>query len=1306
MTDCFPSRRRLWPVLMLVFSLAGLPPADGKGDDFFSTADLMVTEQEPNPPAAPQQLAFDFINDHVLTLGVAGNLADTGDVDSYQFNVPEGGKLDLKFLMPDADYQTITAFAAFNLDRVYFIVDNTSLWVKEPNNVSLLAPADELAAAAQMPAVDLLISDIALTSDEIVLLTLRGRGDILAVDANNYISRVITTEDITTLTGWSTADLTTIAVEPGGAIHVADQASSQIIKIENDFSHLQIEISEQVFDHDLKPVFKAAMMVGVAPSAQTTVLARRTEGNFNATSLAVISGSSLYADGFYVTQFRPALGGDGGITLVEPNETDPNHALFSDFFDPSAEQIDFSPTALALAGPNNPGFDHKLYLGTFGPNMGDAMDGQVYQLQADGSISQFAQSFVDESGDPAYRGGSAVTGFFDVIDLAFSPNATGEFGNYLYLLSENGTGSSSKGLLSDLWRIDSDGVAHLFVADIVDSAGSLAFDSSGKYGGDLFIATWPDGSQILRVDSQGNTSVFHQFEEGAMVLDMAFAPPDSAMEGEMVLSVFMDPVTMLISLDPNDTATVWARVLETGSVPSGDIYFDENGNLYILQEESKSISRVEYQHLLDYELQDLQLRPRYDEGVQIPNEYIPYLAVFALDQPWILRLDSQAATVTPEIEPYFLIAGDTLEDGSVHASFTFDEVGNIWLYLQNSGYLITGSRSDANEVFEIFHGRLDRQQIIEPLALQSLEIPQLALAASDSGPQLLALAGNARVPVVGESPASQAYDDVIAVLGDPNVEQMLPARLLGVTELSQMQLAIDTDNRSSQPYEFPLIFAADPNTLWQQTFTALKAGNFTLTISPVNQSHGDYQFLLGIPQVQQTLSAPVSFFNAQGEQLRLDISGKGRALLTVTGKPSGTVVTHLDSLLLSGGASRSQVSLMNLDDSGDLALPRIILAGSWGLLRCEGTIDSIEEQAGTKGIIYLTDLGTVYNVQAPHYYFYDFQAENLGDPNADQEQVFDAWRLRDLTVQDTIGAVRFFAYSNKIIYRNIRAGAIVGSTFYGRQINNLEVAQNYDASADPNTLMDSTFILDKALVWAKIHQGNVANSIFYTNKTIGLFEVEQGSFVQSAIQADGKNSAVYYVFVDGDITDSFIIAGGTIKQVHADGAIANSQIQANDQYRSKIYRVSSGGDFSGSIDTHRLQSLLVGFDRFGDLKSADEGMPEPIFSGSVHANLTLNTINVAGSIQQADINCPYGSINSIFSTGDFDATVSAWKTIDRIIVGFVNGRVGNNSIADPQADVAGSISAAYLGRLYYTGERDPQLTLPADTGPITHFTGQ
>jgi len=1303
MTDCFPSRRRFWPVLMLVFSLAGLPPADGKGDDFFSGADLIVTEQEPNPAGTPQQLSFDFVNDSVLAIGVEGVLADTSDVDSYRFTVPEGGKLDLQFLMPDADYQTITGMAALYLDRVYFIVDSSSLWVKEPNSVTLIAAADDLAAAAELPADDLVISDLAVTSDETVLIALRGRGDILAVDVNNYISRVITTEDITSLTGRSSADLTAIAAEPGGVIHVADQASSQIIKIENDFSQLQIEISEQVMRRDLKAIFLTAITVGVAPSVPTTVLAR-TEGNFNATSLAVISDSGLYADGFYATQFRPALGGDGGITYVEPNEADPNNAVFSEFFDPSAEQIDLSPTALALAGPNNPGFQNKLYMGTFGPNMGDAMDGEVYQVQTDGTISKFALTFVDESGDPAYRGGAAVTGFYDVIDMAFSPDATGEFGNYLYLLSENGTGSSSLGLESDLWRIDSAGVAHLFVEDIADSAGSLAFDTTGKYGGDLFVATWPDGSKILRVDSQGNTSLFHQFEENIMVLDMTFAPDNSILEGELVLTVSVQSTTMLISLDPDDILTVWGRGLPTGSVPSGDISFDDNGNLYVLQQDS--IARLEYQHLMDYELQDLQLRPEYGEGAQTPNEYIPYLQVFALTQPWIFRLDSQAETVIPEVEPYYLIAGDIMEDGSAHASFTFDETGDIWMFLHNAGAVITGSRSDANEVFEYFYNKLSRQQIIQPLGLESLEIPQLVCVTSDSGSELLALAGNARVVAQGEPHASQAYDDLIAVLGDPNAVTMEPNLLLGVAQISQMQLTLDTDQRQGQPYTFPQVITADPNKLIDQTFTALKAGNFTLTISPVNQSQGPYQFLLGVPEAQQTLIAPAGFFNTQGEQLRLDISGKGRAALTVTGKPSGTVVTSLDSLNLSGGASRSQVSLINLDDSGDLALPQIILAGSWGLIQCEGTIDSIEEQAGTKGIIYHTDLGTVYNVRAPHYYFYDFQAENLGDTNAAQEQVFDGWRLRDLTVQDTIGSVRFFAYGSKNNYRNIQAaGAIVDSIFFGSQINNLDVAQNHDALADPNALVDSTFVLDKALVWAKIHHGNVANSVFYTNKIIGMFEVEEGSLVQSVIQAEGPYSAVHYVFVDGDITDSFISAGGLIKQVHADGAIANSQIQANAQYRSKIYRVSSGGDFSGSIDTHRLQSLLVGFDRFGAVIAAGAGTPDPIFSGSVIANLSLNTINVAGSIQQANINSAYGSIDSIFTTGDFDATVYAWKKIDRIMVGFINGRVANNSIANPQANVAGSIGTAYLGRLYYTGELDPQINLPTERGPITHFTG-
>ena len=76
-----------------------------------------------------------------------------------------------------------------------------------------------------------------------------------------------------------------------------------------------------------------------------------------------------------------------------------------------------------------------------------------------------------------------------------------------------------------------------------------------------------------------------------------------------------------------------------------------------------------------------------------------------------------------------------------------------------------------------------------------------------------------------------------------------------------------------------------------------------------------------------------------------------------------------------------------------------------------------------------------------------------------------------------------------------------------------------------------------------------------------------------------------------------------------------------------------------------------------------------------------------------------GSIGSIFAEdGLIDTTISAYLRVDRILVGYQGGR--RATIANEDADVSGSISAWYLGNLFYTGTLAEDMSLPDHHGPI------
>ena len=322
--------------------------------------------------------------------------------------------------------------------------------------------------------------------------------------------------------------MVSIKVDDGGVAYLADQISGSVIQTDSNFSNLQFYASSTNLDQTLRSEIGTDLDTGVA-HIPTTILAQ-TEGVFNSTAMITISGSSIYTDGIYTTNFsaEPGRGieGDGAITHIATNETTPSEAVFTKLFDPSTvstelSDLAFHPTALALASGSNDGFDNKLFMANFGLTMGNDFDGHLFEVEADGSISDFITADVDPNENTALKNGEEVTGFYDVIEIAFSEGGFSGVGNYIYLLSENIEDNTSTGSSSDLWRVDSNGVAHMFVEEFADGVGSMAFGTHGDYNGYLYVATWQADAEVFRIDTAGNATSIYQFGTSVMVLDMA-----------------------------------------------------------------------------------------------------------------------------------------------------------------------------------------------------------------------------------------------------------------------------------------------------------------------------------------------------------------------------------------------------------------------------------------------------------------------------------------------------------------------------------------------------------------------------------------------------------------------------------------------------------------------------------------------------------------------------------------------------------------------------------------------------------------
>jgi len=1336
------SRMLNWSTLGVFFLLiiAASAVCAGSVLDF---AEQIVPEQETNDSQAQaQDLSSQFAGD-TQAVGVEGGLSDSADVDFYRFTVGSGGEIDLKFEMLDEQDHSITALAAGVDGKIYFVADN-DIWRKntgdaagENESAAILASAGALAEAvgldksAPIEARNLAIMPEPNGTTMVILggSAALGGGNLLAVESDGTVVWAVTADEIAVAADLLPAqepNLVAIAVDGDGLIYLAEQVSKTVLVVEM-LSPSTYTVSRYTESADLQEAIERDVLedltTGFTQIPRTVVA--QTEGDFQVNALVYGDGDYAQAgfDVYYLSQLGSNFGGDGSITQVSISQEDANDVVFSQLFEPNENQEDINPSALALDVSGAGIFGNQMFMGTFGPSLGDDFDGRVFTVDLDGNISDFVTSYQDSQGQPVLRGEQEVDGFFDVTDMAFSYG--GAFGQYLYVVSENI--NNGDGFSSDIWRVGPDGVAELFVSQIAAGVISLVFGTDGRpeYGDALYVATFQEGGRVLKVtvDGLGQALVedffdYSNYASGSlMISDMAFLPSldniDNPLEGLLVLTLVWQNQAYLLHLSWDalpDTADFLALELKTGDVSSGDLALNDNGDLIVAQQADKNLLRMDYQDVFDFAFEDLQIRHELSEGTDANDVvFTPYAQVTVADQPRILRLSDSglAEDIVTEVNPRFLDIGVVPEDLSKNISFIFNNSqttdeeenpiipGQIYVWVQNDSQLFFSERNDQGQ-FSSFQTVLTADEIDSGTELIDAQIAQLAWTPQGN---LFGLGFNGTEPESGQDPPSQSFDDTIISLVNTIDESVNIQPQVALSELSQIALNV---LGPGEPNEF----VTSASTVFEEKLENLPGGDYFVQINSLAADQGDYELLIALDgDLQNTFivseaTGPQELQNTDDERLVLTYTGPGQASLLVNQKPSGKVV-DLVSLTISGSSARSMLSLKNLDNPDKLTLEKLILSGSLGSLEYHGALTELTDggQTNKRGTIKEVQLGSVRDVDAAGYSFLKFNADQMGDADLENRQ-FNAKLLSELEVTGDINNMTFFVSGSVNRYSRIAVGGVVrSSTFYGRIISQMLVQNNQQQEiAFDQSFIDlrgNSGMLHEFLV----EQGNVVESGIFADRLIFQVEITRGNLESSDIYTFDRRGKIYNVIIgatdqkndqdDGHLINSQIYSPFMISRVRSDGQMdQDSRITANQSKTSRIDTVSCGGNCGAIISTIKLNSVLVGFDRGGHRIPEGGDFTGSDFTGSITASLFLKMLNVTGLIENAQITATgfrTSAITSIFAEDGFvNSTANAYQTITRIMVGYLGGYRIN--LINSDADAGGTISTTRLGRLYYTGD--------------------
>ncbi len=532
------------------------------------------------------------------------------------------------------------------------------------------------------------------------------------------------------------------------------------------------------------------------------------------------------------------------------------------------------------------------------------------------------------------------------------------------------------------------------------------------------------------------------------------------------------------------------------------------------------------------------------------------------------------------------------------------------------------------------------------------------------------------------------FEDISTVIAPEDIDQ---ASFLTNATLSHLEvygdgkimaIAQDPDNNTTED-DALLTFTETATDTWQS--------QWSLTASTIADE-----------------TAPIQEFEFNGETLQLRTEGSTQAALSYLSNLDGDI-KDLTSLIILQSNSRSEVVLANIDDIGDLTLDEIVINDSLGRLIFGGDVETITAPDDAEGKVSRVSIGSVQDVLTPGLEYTSFQADSLGDADTTGHR-FLATGLKNLQVLGDVANIQILPRrSTNSLGDIVIDGVITDSEFNSRSLSSLTV-NNLD-NADV-AVSSSTFYLlgRKAKIGSvTIEQGDIDSTLLYSEGNIKQVTIEDGNLTNSAITAPIEDGKIGKVIVrdqdgpgntNGNIDNVEISADKSILTIHADGDVSSTvEMTADGSRRSRINRVSSGGDFAGSIQSTRLGDVLIGYDLNKDQLDEDDTYTGSDFTGTAQSTFDLKSVKVTGSVTDATLVSLVRSINHISAEDGFtDTIVSATKNIKRIMVGYEEGR--RSSIVNSKADVSGTIYADKLGRVYFTGDEALDLSNVSKIGPV------
>ena len=1309
--------------ILLSFSISILLSAAlyaGPNDVLTPTSGTTVAEVEDNDETPFDITSYFDLDDNKQDVLVTGEISDTDDVDQFMFTVQAGSSVDFSLNVKSVAYNDITLFKAGD-GFVIFVTDNNTIWSVLSGSVAMLFSSDELAEGiAELDLDQIVINDICITEDNDILIAFDEV--VYKADLSKNLEILYSASDIQTATGGSGLEITTIAASET-YVYFADNFSLNILQ--GDLDSTETDLSVIADDVDMVTTLygsEANIISSFLGDSRKLMLSEdyfsSTTGTFRPTDMIKVSGSDIYDDGFYCTEFSPSLDGNGGIKLISPDQDDPNEMVYSEFMADDSNIV--HPTCLALDTSGS--FGNYIYMANFGPQLGNNFDGKVYQIDADGNATEIVSLYLDENDAQATKGTSNpqdVTGFYDVIDLKFSNNF-GDYGDYLYVLSENIDDGTDLGSDSDIWRIDTDGVAHLFVEGVMAGAGKIVFDTAGTFGGKMIIVPWYGPSDIVTVDADGTVTTLYT-EITDHILGAEISPTDSIFGGSLLLTINGGEFISL-DYDPNDILeqTVWASDLPTGEIPGGDIIFDGSSDMYLLagDEDVKGILKFS-----DYDLTSkINKMDIHEVAYNTDNDLLhqPHFALKMNDIFGIYKIDylmsdpEQAALVDPQMSEV-IGSSEFDEDDTIDSiGFCFAPEGDCFIY-SNAGKwvktaawnLISASLGSFSEITAISHENISDVTYQEYPEYVTIEVM------SGDSPALYGVTSNGldNLPDNVLELPTQYVDDDVVWLGAVEEGEYEPYSVYGADALNRVSVSI------VGPGDEQIVNVsdvADPNGVFEYELSDLVSGDYTVTLSSVMDYSGSYEMLIEDKGTAQEIiiteeSSNSSITLSNGETVKFSFEGRGQARLAVTYNPDTGYITDIFEIEISGTNSGTYIGIINIDDPHNLDIKYITINSSLKKLSCSGTVETVRTQSTRFKKVEDLDLYNVEEIYLPNTGIKVLQANSLGvkdettvDGVSEENNIVRAKYISEIDVYEDVYNINFFygVYTNSYKLINVD-GVVFGCNIYGNSITEL-VIKNEDDLDD--ALFGTNIYTNNYIRDFTVYTGNIRECNLMTNRGyISDFSINDGDLIDSYIYA-GSNSIRAMQIMAGDenpasgnISRSTIVAVRDLKKLYVEG---NLEKYSTVTVGRNLSEIILSGDFAGEINAFKLKNMLVGYDSRGRrLSESDVEYTGSDFTGDVFSTLNITEINVTGMMKddeagQSIIQSNYGSIRNIFIEDGATGYIEAGKVINTIMIGVLDGN--RRKVVNEAANSNLEVIARKLGRIYYTGSRSAEFELPGN----------